>query len=103
MLQLQNLILYIVLLVLGIFLDFSLDVGYEKGEFSKILLKKSLEFILNYGDNTFVFNLSFMLLQIKVYSILEEQSCKGDALMACGISYIKIFLTLLTKMVAFHI
>lgn len=60
------------LLVLRISLDFSLDTGYKGSRFSKTLLKKNLEFVSNKKNGTIAFNLSFVLLQIEVDSVLEK-------------------------------
>lgn len=44
-----------------------------------------------------------MLLAIKIYSIIEKQDCKKDALGARGIGYVKMIFALSIKGVAFYI
>lgn len=91
------------LLILRISLNFSLNAGHKNSRFSKTLQEKNLEFISNRKNSTIIFNLSFMLLSIKVHLISEEQGCKKNALGACGTGYIKIVLVLLIKVVSIYI
>lgn len=89
--------------MLRILLNFYLNIGYKKGWFSKILLKKGLKFVTSREDGTIIFNLSFVLLPVKINLVVEEQSHKKDALVAHVIGYVKIIFALLTKVVAFYI
>lgn len=43
-----------------------------------------------------------MLLAIEIYSIIEKQGCKKDALGARGTGYIKMIFALSIKVVAFY-
>lgn len=63
------------------------------------MLKKGLKFVLSKKDGTIVFNLSLVLLPIKVDPISEKQGCKRDALVARGISCVEIIFVLLTKVI----
>lgn len=77
-LQVGSSILNLLLMVLRIPLDLSLDAGHKGDGFSKALLKKSLEFILSRRDSTIIFNLGLVLLLVKVNSILEKCNRKED-------------------------
>lgn len=77
-------ILNLFLLILGILLDFSLDIGHKDGRFSEILPKKSLEFVSNRWAITIIFNLGLILLPMEVYPIPEESGRKRNALKARG-------------------
>lgn len=102
MLQVENLILYIFLLVLGISLNFSPDTDYKQSRFSNTMFKKDFEFISNKKDGIILFNLGFVLLLAEVDPILEEQSHKRHALMAFGTGRIKIILALLIEVLALY-
>ena len=95
--------MYFLLLVLGIPLNLGLDASYKRGGFSKTLLKKSLEFVLNKGNGIVTFNLSFVLLLAKVNPISKKRGCKRDAFVACSFGRIEMVLTLLTKIIALYI
>lgn len=99
----RSLILNFFLLILRITLDLSPDAGHKSGRFSKTLPKKSLEFVPNRGDGIVTFNLSFVLLLAEVDLILEEQSCKKNALKTYNTSYIKMIFVLLAEVVALYI
>lgn len=73
MLQLESLILYFFLLVLGILFNFCSNIGYKQGGFFEILLKKSRKFEPNKRDSIVIFNLSFVLLPVKVDFVAEKQ------------------------------
>lgn len=98
----KALILYFFLLILEIPLNFSPDIGYKQDRFSKALLKKSYEFVLNKKDGFIAFNLGFVLLLAKINSILEKQSYKKNLLMACDTSCVKMILTLLKKIITLY-
>lgn len=68
----KSLILYFFRLVLGILLNSNLNVGYKLGKFFGILSKKSFEFISNMRGSMVTFNLSYILLLVKVDLDLEE-------------------------------
>lgn len=57
------------LLILEILLNLSLNTSHKGNRFFKILLEKSLKFILNRRDGTVIFNSSFILLLIKINPI----------------------------------
>lgn len=103
MLQIKSPILNLFLFVLGISFNLSLDASYKGGEFSKVLLKKNLKFLPNRRDGTIIFNLSLLVLLIKVDYIPKNQSCKGYTLGKHGIGHVKIVFALLTKIIAIHI
>lgn len=65
-------ILNFLLLVLKIPLDLSPDANYKNSGFSKILPKKSLEFVPNRKNGTATFNLSLVLLPAEVDFISEK-------------------------------
>lgn len=96
-------ILYFLLLVLGIALNFCLNIGLKWGRFSKTLLKEDLKFVLWKKDDIIAFNLSLVLLLAEVNLILEKQSHKWDALVAYSIGYIKMILILSTKIITLHV
>lgn len=95
--------MYFLLLVLKIPIHLSLDIGCKKSKFSKTLLEKSFEFILNKRGNIITLNLGFLLLQIKVNPISEKQIYKKDVLIAYDNSYIKMIFAILIKLVVFYI
>lgn len=71
-LQIETSILYFFLLILTISLNFYSDTGYEQDRFSNNLLKKYLKFILNKRNSIVAFNLSFILLLVKVDPISKK-------------------------------
>ena len=83
--------------------DFVSNVVYKCSRFSMTLLKESFEFVLCESSNPVLLNLNLVLLSAEVNLILEEQNCKRDALVACGIGCIEIIFTMLTKVVTFYI
>lgn len=99
----RSIVLDFLLLVLKILLNLSSDAIYKCNRFSKIILEKSLKFISNKKNYIVAFNLSFVLLSVKVNPILEKQDYKKDALVAYGTSHIKIILILLTNVIVFYI
>lgn len=72
MLQVENLILYFLLLVLKILLNFYLDIGYKQVGFSETLLEKNLKFVLNRKNNIIALNLSLVLLQAKIDLVVKK-------------------------------
>ena len=72
MLQVRSPVLYFFLLVLQVSFDFTPDVVYKRGGFSKTLSEKSLEFVLSEGSNPVPLDLNFVLLPAKIDPILEE-------------------------------
>lgn len=103
MLQVRSPILYFFLLVLKILLNFCSDISYKQDKFFEILSKKSLEFIFNRENNTIAFNLSLLLLLVKVDSITKERGYKRDAFKTCSTSLIKIILILLTEVAILYL
>lgn len=99
----KNPILYFLLLVLEIPLNFTLDTYYKCDIFFKTLSKKSLEFVSCKEDGTITFNLSLVLLLVEIDPIVEKQSRKRDAFKACGTGHVKKIFTLPTKIIALHI
>lgn len=83
--------------------NLSPDIDYNLDRFFKILPKKNLKVVLSKRDNIIVFDLSFILLTSKIDSIIDKQSCKKNALKACGIGYIEIIFALLIKIIALYI
>lgn len=55
------------------------------------------------GGSAVAFDFSLMLLLAKTDSIAGKISCKRDALRTYNISYVKIILVLLTKVVALNV
>lgn len=72
MLQVGSLILNLLLLLLKIPLDLSTDISHKGSGFSKTLVKKNLEFVLNKGPVTVTFKLDFVLLPVEVDFVLEK-------------------------------
>ena len=103
MLQVKGPILYFLLLMLGISLDFGLDTSYKRGRFSKTLLEKSFEFVPSRRDDIVTFNLSFMLPLAEVNPVSGKRSRKRDAFMACSSGRVKMIFTLMTKIIALYI
>lgn len=68
----SSLILYFFLLILEVFLNFTLDIIYKRSRFSEIFLEKGLKFILYKGSGPVTFNPSLMLLPAKADHIPEE-------------------------------
>lgn len=70
MLQIENLILYFFLLMLGILFTLYSNAGHKQNRFSKALLEKNFEFILSKRGSTVIFYLGLVLLSTKIdYSI----------------------------------
>lgn len=82
--------------------DFTLDIINEYDGFSKTLSEKSLEFILSKKSNPVLLNLSLILLIAEVNPMSKKQGCERDALVARGISHIKIIFTFPTKIVTLY-
>lgn len=103
MLRIVGPVLYFLLLILQISLDFSQNAGYKQRGFSNTLLEKSFEFVPNREDSIVAFHLSFVLLLVEVDSITGEQSRKRDAFGARGTGRIKMVFTVLTEVVTLHV
>lgn len=71
-------ILHFFLLILEVLFNPTLDVIYKPNRFSKNLLKKSLEFVLDEKSSLILFFLSLVLLPSRIDLILKEQSHKKD-------------------------
>lgn len=99
----KNPILYFVLLVLGISLNFDPDASYKQYKFSKTLSKKELEFVPNRKNNIVAFNLGLMLLLPKINLIAEKKNCKMHVFISHDTSCIEMILALLTEVVTFYI
>ena len=91
------------MLVFEILLDLGLDANYKQGGFSKILLKKGLQFALSSANGIVAFNLSFVLLLMEVNPVFKKQGREGDAFIARSSSHIKMILTLFIKVIALYI
>lgn len=90
-------------MVLKILLDFNTNISYKQCRFFKTYSKKGLEFILNIKNGIIVFNLSFVLLLIKVDPIIEKQNCKKNTFRTNDIGVVKIVFALLIKVVILYI
>ena len=95
--------MYFLLLVLGIPLNLSPDIGYKRGGFSKILLEKGFKFVPSKKGGLVTLNLCFVLLPMEVDPIPEQKSRKENALMICGTGHVEMILALSTKIVALHV
>lgn len=95
--------MYFFLLVLEISLHFDLNTSQKQGGFSKILLKKNLEFFSSKRNNTIAFNLLFLLLSAEVDLVSKKLSREKDAMMACDTSHVKIVFALLIKVIALYL
>lgn len=84
-----SLILYFLLLVLRISLNFGSNASYERDEFSDTLLEKNLIFVLSKKGSTVTLNLGLILLPMKNDPILEKRDRKRDILVTCSTGYIK--------------
>lgn len=89
--------------MLQVSFDFISNVVNKCNRFFKILLKEGLEFVSNKKSNSVPLNLSFILLPTEVDPILEKQGHKGDALVACDISHVKMIFTLLSEVIILYI
>ena len=67
------------------------------------MIKKGLEFLPSNGDCVFSLMLPLVLLPIEVDAITQERCCKRNAVGAFGSGGGKVILTLLTKVIAFHV
>lgn len=72
-------------------------------DFLSFFWRKNLKLISYGGYNFVIFDLSLMLLLVKVDPILEEQNDKIDAFIALGSSDFEIVLALLTEVITFYI
>lgn len=88
--------------MMGITLNLHSDDHHKQGGFSKTLPEKSLKFVLNREGSIVTFNISLILLPVKIDSVADEQSRKRDAFRPCGIGHIKIILVLLAEVVLFY-
>lgn len=68
----ENPVLSFFLLMFGIPLNPSPDVGFKQSQFSKTLLKEGFKFVSNKGDGIITFNLSLVLLLLEVNLILKK-------------------------------
>lgn len=68
--------MYFFLIILGILLNFHLDISYKQDKFFKNWLKKGLKFVLSKRNNNVVFNLSLILLPVKANLSLKRHSIK---------------------------
>lgn len=89
--------------MLEILLNLDPDIGYRQSGFSKTWSKKSLKFIPSRRNDTVAFNLSLVLLPVKIDFIPKKQSRKRDTLVAHSIGYIKIIFALLIKVITLYI
>lgn len=64
------------MLILGVLLNFNPNTSYKYSRFSKILLKKDFKFFSNNENNIITFNLSFILLLIKINLIKKNNAVK---------------------------
>lgn len=101
--QVESPILKLFLLLLKISLYLGLDISHKNSRFSKILLKKSFEFVSSRRNGIVAFNLGFIVLPVEVDPILEKYSYKRDTLGARGTNHMKIVLALLIKVVVLNI
>lgn len=74
--QVKSPILCFFFLILGIPLNFYLDVSYKQDGFPKTLPKKSLKFVLSRRNGTVMFNLNLKLLPAKIDFIPKKQNRK---------------------------
>lgn len=88
------------MLILGILLNFFLDISHKQNRFSKTLLKKFFKFVASKKDSTIRFNL---ILLAKVDSIAKKQNYKRYVFRMYNTSCIKKFFALLVKMIALYI
>ena len=96
-------ILYFLLLVLRILLNFCPDVSYKQVGFFETLPEKSFKFVSNRGDSTIVFNLSLVLLPAEVDPVIEKRGCKENALVIRSTGHVKMILALLTKVITLYV
>ena len=99
----KSLVLYFFLLVLRVFFDFTSNVIYERGRFSKTLLEEGLEFVPSEESDPVPLNLSFVLLPAKIDPISEEQSQERDALGARDTVRVEMIFTLSAKVITLHV
>lgn len=82
------------MLVLKISFNLDSDTDYKQDIFSKILLKKYPKFIPSKKSNAVIFDLSFILLPMKIDLIKKKHSYKKIAFKAYGNNYIKMIFIL---------
>lgn len=90
------------MLVLKIPLNLGSDTGYKQDIFSKILLEKYPKFIPSKKSNAVIFDLSFILLPMKIDLVEKKQSYKKNAFKAYGNNYIKMIFILLIEIVVIN-
>lgn len=100
-LEIKNLILYFFLLVFKISLNLNLDIYYKWAGFSKTLLKKVFQLVSNKKNNINAFYLNFLLLLIKVNSIIKKKNYKKYALIIYSTSRFNLIFVILIKVIAF--
>lgn len=103
MIKIRNSILKFFLLVLEVSFNYTPDIIYKRSGFFKAFSEKDFEFVPSGKSGPVMFDLSPMLLSVKVDSIPKEQGCKRHAFVAFGSSSFEIVLTLLIEEVTFYI
>ena len=67
------------------------------------MTKEGLKLFLSDRDCTLSLMLPLLLLPTKVDAVTQERCCKGNAIRALGSGSGKVILTLLAKVIAFHV
>lgn len=103
MLQVYGQIWNIFLLVLGVSFDLDLIAINKNPKISQVLWKNSLE--LFPGNQDWALSLIFLLtlLPTKVDVVMHEKSCKENVVGPLGSGGGKLILTLLAKIIIFHV
>lgn len=96
----KSLVFNFFLLILEISFNFTLNTVYKCNKFFKILLEKSLKFVLYKKSNLVLLNPNFVLLLIEVDFII---CYKKDILMPCSTSRIEIIFALSIKLIILYI
>lgn len=68
----KNPILYLFLLVLGVFFNFIIDVVYKRSRFPKVFTEKTLEIVLDKKIGSVTFDLGLVLLSVEIDHIPKK-------------------------------
>ena len=95
--------MYFFLLVLGVPLDFTLNVIDKQVGVAKAFPKKGDKFFPGFRVGLFLLNTKLVLLPAKVDPLTKERGCKRYAFMVFCSNSLKIVLELLTEVVAIYV
>lgn len=91
------------MVILEVFLNPIPNIIYKYNKFSKVLSKKNFELVSVKEVGCILFISCFMLLLLKIDTILKKQDYKKNMFIACGTSFFKIIFAFLAEVIIFYI